>query len=88
MGEKDYQQFFLVKKFIEKKYKSRVYLSKTIRNSKKVALSSRNCLLSPANLKKVGLITNKLFNLKYSINKNKNKSNNLIIKIKKETVTI
>jgi len=86
MGEKDYQQFFLVKKFIEKKYKSRVYLSKTIRNSKKVALSSRNCLLSPANLKKVGLITNKLFNLKYSINKNKNKSNNLIIKIKKELV--
>jgi pantoate--beta-alanine ligase len=86
MGEKDYQQFFLVKKFIEKKYKSRVYLSKTIRNSKKVALSSRNCLLSPANLKKAELITNKLFNLKYSINKNKNKSNNLIIKIKKELV--
>ena len=23
MGEKDYQQFFLVKKFIEKKYKSK-----------------------------------------------------------------
>ena len=36
MGEKDYQQFFLVKKFIEKKYKSKVYHAKTIRNSNKL----------------------------------------------------
>ena len=84
MGEKDYQQFFLVKKFIEKKYKSKVYVSKTIRNSNNVALSSRNKKLNQANLKTVGLITNKLFNLKRSIKRNKNKSNNLIIEIKKE----
>ena len=25
MGEKDYQQFFLVQEFIEKKYKTKVY---------------------------------------------------------------
>tara|TARA_B110000285_G_scaffold68719_1_gene78997 strand:- start:522 stop:1337 length:816 start_codon:yes stop_codon:yes gene_type:complete len=86
MGEKDYQQFFLVKKFIEKKYRSKVYLSKTIRNSNNVALSSRNNLLNQANLRTIGLITNKLFNLKHSINKNQNKSNNLIIKFKKELV--
>ena len=86
MGEKDYQQFFLVKKFIEKKYKSKVHLSKTIRNSNKVALSSRNKLLNQANLETIGLITHKLFNLKNSINKNKDKSNILIRNFKKELV--
>ena len=86
MGEKDYQQFFLVKKFIEKKYKSKVHLSKTIRNSNKVALSSRNGLLNQANLETIGLITNRLFNLKNSINKNKDKSNILIRNLKKELV--
>ena len=86
MGEKDYQQFFLVKKFIEKKYKSKVHLSKTIRNSNKVALSSRNMLLNQANLETVGLITHKLFNLKSSINKNKEKSNILIRNFKRELV--
>ena len=86
MGEKDYQQFFLVKKFIEKKYKSKVYLSKTIRNSNNVALSSRNNLLNPTNLKVAGLIANELFHLKLLINKNKNKSNNLIKIFKKELI--
>ena len=86
MGEKDYQQFFLVKKFIEKKYKSKVHLSKTIRNSNKVALSSRNELLNKANLETIGLITHRLFNLKNSINKNKDKSNILIRNLKKELV--
>jgi pantoate--beta-alanine ligase len=78
MGEKDYQQFFLVKKFIEKKYKSKVYRSITIRNSNKVALSSRNILLNQANLKTAGLIAKQLFILKHSINKNRSKSNSLI----------
>ena len=86
MGEKDYQQFFLVKKFIEQKYKSKVYVSKTIRNSNNVALSSRNNQLNKTNLKTAGLIANKLFDLKCSININKNKSNNLIKIIKKELV--
>ena len=86
MGEKDYQQFFLVKKFIEKKYKSKVYLSKTIRNSNKVALSSRNNLLNQTNLKIAGLIANKLFFLKLEINKNRNKSNNLIRIFKNELI--
>ena len=84
MGEKDYQQFFLVKKFIEKKYKSKVYSSKTIRNSNKVALSSRNNLLKKSNLKTAGLIANQLFYLKKLINKNRKKSNNLIKIFKKK----
>ena len=86
MGEKDYQQFFLVKKFIENKYKCIVYSGKTIRNSNKVALSSRNNLLNQSNLKLAGLITNKLFNLKRSIKKNKSRSNRLIKKFKKELI--
>ena len=86
MGEKDYQQFFLIKQFIEKKYKSKIYLSKTIRNSNNVALSSRHNLLNQANLKDAGLIAHKLFNLKNLINKNKNKSNSLIKNFKKELI--
>jgi len=86
MGEKDYQQFFLVKKFIEKKYNSKVYMSKTIRDSNNVALSSRNILLNQTNLKAARLITNKLFDLRHSINKNKSKANNLIRVLKKELI--
>jgi len=86
MGEKDFQQFFLVKKFIEKKYKSKVFQSKTIRNANKVALSSRNNLLNQTNLKVAGLITNKLLNLKRSINKNKNRSNKLIEILKEDLI--
>ena len=86
MGEKDYQQYFLVKKFIENKYRSKVYMCKTIRNSNNVALSSRNSHLNQTNLKIAGLITNRLFNLKRSINMSKNKSNNLIIRVKKELI--
>jgi pantoate--beta-alanine ligase len=78
MGEKDYQQFFLVKKFIEKKYESKVLLCNTVRDSNKVALSSRNSLLNKSSLKKAGLIANELFNLKLLINKDKMKSKNLI----------
>ena len=84
MGEKDYQQFFLIKKFIEKKYKTKVYPCMTIRNSNKVALSSRNNLLNQASLNTAGLITNQLFNLKRSIINNKYKSNNLIESVKKK----
>tara|TARA_B100000795_G_scaffold163337_1_gene122787 strand:- start:91 stop:906 length:816 start_codon:yes stop_codon:yes gene_type:complete len=86
MGEKDYQQFYLVKKFIEKRYKTKVYQSKTIRNSYKVALSSRNNQLNHVKLKTAGLIANKLFNFKILINKNKNNSNNLIKIFKKQLI--
>ena len=86
MGEKDYQQYFLVKKFIENKYRSKVYMCKTIRNSNNVALSSRNSQINQADLKIAELISYKLFDLKQSINMNKNKSNNLIIRVKKELI--
>ena len=87
LGEKDYQQFFLVKNFIEKKYKTKVYLCKTIRDSNKVALSSRNNLLKKANIKILGQIANKLFYLKRSINKDKRKSKKLTQFIKKQLIS-
>tara|TARA_B110001450_G_scaffold204162_1_gene193813 strand:- start:1184 stop:1999 length:816 start_codon:yes stop_codon:yes gene_type:complete len=86
MGEKDYQQFFLVKNFIEKNYRSKVHLCKTIRTSNKVALSSRNYLLNKKDLKTAALISSRLFNLKFLIIKNKKDSNKLIKIFKKELI--
>jgi pantoate--beta-alanine ligase len=86
MGEKDYQQFFLVKRFIEKNHKTKVYSCKTIRDSKMIALSSRNILLNKTNLNTLGLITNKLFKLKKIIYHNKQKSKKLIHEIKNELI--
>ena len=69
MGEKDYQQFFLARDFISKKYTTRVFPCRTIRNSNGVALSSRNSLLNKIDLKTSGLIANKLIKLKRSLYK-------------------
>ena len=72
MGKKDYQQLFLVKKFIEKKYNTKVIGCKTIRNKNKLALSSRVFLIDKYDLKKVENISKKFLNLKKEIKKNKN----------------
>ena len=84
MGEKDFQQLFLVKKFIENKYAIKIFPCKTIRNKNDVALSSRNYLLDKFNLLKVGVITKRLMKLKLQINKDKSKVNFLINKSKKK----
>jgi len=86
MGEKDYQQFFLVKKFIEKDHKAKVYVCKTIRDTNMIALSSRNNLLNKASLNTIGLVTNKLLNLKKMIYQDKRKSKKLIYIIKKDLI--
>ena len=67
MGEKDYQQFFLTREYISKKSKTKVFPCKTIRNSKGLALSSRNSLLNKEDLKTSASIANILLNLKRSI---------------------
>ena len=85
MGEKDFQQYFLVKKFITKRYKTKVYLCKTIRNSTGMALSSRNTLLKINDIKNSELITKKLMRLKIKLNK-VNRLNNY--NLKKNTVLI
>ena len=93
MGEKDYQQYFLVKNYISKNYTTKVYLCRTIRNSNGVALSSRNKFLSKTDIIISGLIVNKLFKLKNSLYKknridsiDSKKMKKLIYKIKKDLI--
>jgi pantoate--beta-alanine ligase len=85
MGKKDYQQFFLVKDYIMKKYSTVVYPCKTIRNRNNVALSSRNNLLKKKELKVAGLIANSLIKLKATLNLDKKFTN---INLKKKAQLI
>ena len=83
MGEKDFQQLFLVNKFIGKKYKNIILSCKTVRNKNFLPLSSRNFLLSKKDLKQAGQISKYLFKIKFSLKKN-NKINNYLLNKKKE----
>ena len=83
MGEKDFQQLFLVNKFIVKKYKNIILSCKTVRNKNFLPLSSRNFLLSKKDLKHAGQLSKYLFKLKFSLKKN-NKINNYLLNKKKE----
>ena len=78
MGEKDYQQYILVKNFIQKKYKTKILLCKTIRNNNDVALSSRNYLLNKKSMQKASFIVKNLMRLKSQVNLNRKKVNYLI----------
>ena len=69
MGLKDFQQLFLVKNYIEKKYKSRIVPCKTVRNSNKLALSSRNLLLGKSALSKAEKLIQNLINFKKNLSK-------------------
>ena len=83
MGKKDFQQFFLVKNFIEKKFSTKVIGCKTIRNKNKLALSSRNFLLNKQELKDVEKISKTFLNLKNKI-KNSRNINSFLQKSKKD----
>ena len=64
MGEKDYQQLYLIKKFLSKKFRVRINSCPTIRIKNNVALSTRNKLLNKKYLKKASEIALILRNLK------------------------
>ena len=83
MGKKDFQQFFLVRNFIEKKFNIKVVGCKTIRNKNKLALSSRNFLLDKKELKNVEKISKKFLNLKNKIKYTSN-INHFLQKTKKD----
>ncbi len=70
LGDKDYQQLFLIKKLIKENFKIRVFSCKAIRDNNKVALSSRNNLLNKNDLKKSSYIANLLFNLRNKLKNN------------------
>ncbi len=72
MGEKDFQQIFLVKKYIEKYFNSKIIICKTIRNKNKLAESSRNLLLSKSDLLKAGNLSKDLIIFKKKLFKKKN----------------
>jgi pantoate--beta-alanine ligase len=72
MGEKDFQQLYLVKKFIQNKYVSKIILCKTIRDKNKLALSSRNLLLNKNQLKRAGKLSQKIISLKKKLSNIKN----------------
>jgi len=82
MGKKDFQQFYLVKNYLEKKYTTKVIGCETIRDKNKLALSSRNYLFSKTELNTAGIIAKNLFLLKKKISK-KNKITKILLKEKK-----
>ena len=64
MGEKDFQQYILIKKILGKKYKINVVGCPTIREKNKIAYSTRNKLLKKSSLKIASKISIKLHKLK------------------------
>ncbi len=84
LGEKDYQQLLLIKKFIKNRFKTNIFSCSTIRDKNKVALSSRNILLNSNDIKKSSFIANLLLKYKSKIKKNislKKNLNDIVIKI-------
>ena len=72
MGEKDFQQLLLVKRYVEKNFKSKIISCKTIRDKNKLALSSRNTLLKKNDLTKASKIAKNLFIFKKGLSNNQN----------------
>ena len=85
MGEKDLQQFFLVKNFLQKKYRTRVVSCKTIRDFGNLALSSRNLLLNKKELNIARNLSKNLIFFKKNL-KNKNDIKKILF-IKKRELT-
>ena len=83
MGEKDFQQLYLVKKYIEKSYRSKIVSCKTIRDKNNLALSSRNLHLNKAELTKGGNIATNVIYFKKKI-KNKKNLKKILLEKKKE----
>ena len=80
MGEKDFQQFILVKRFIEKNFQSKIILCKTVRNKNKLALSSRNLHLNKNDLVIAEKISKNLISFKKQLSKQLIKSGKILSK--------
>jgi pantoate--beta-alanine ligase len=85
MGEKDFQQLYLVKKFIKKKHQSKIISCKTVRNKNKLALSSRNLLVKKNKLTKAEKLIQDLISIKKSLTKKINL--NQILDFKKKELS-
>ena len=82
MGEKDFQQLLLVKRYVEKNFRSKIISCKTIRDKNKLALSSRNSLLNKNDLIKASAIAKNLIIFKKKLLKNINLKNLFLMKKK------
>ncbi len=78
MGEKDYQQLYLIKKFLSKKFKVRINSCPTVRINNKIALSTRNKLLNKRSFKKASEIASFLKKIKY---RSKSKASKLALNL-------
>ena len=72
MGEKDFQQLYLVKNYIENNYKTRIISCKTIRDINNLALSSRNLHLKKTELARAGNLATNIISFKKKIRSKKN----------------
>ena len=70
LGEKDFQQLYLIKKYLLYKFKTKIVPCKTIRNKNKLPLSSRNILLPKNSLKNSEKVSKLLHNFSNKISKN------------------
>ena len=76
LGLKDFQQLYLIKKFIKNKYYIKVVPVKTVRFKNSLAYSSRNKLLSSKEIDIACKIAKRIYSFNLSIKKNfKNVSN-------------
>ena len=75
MGQKDYQQLYLVKKFFKGKHTCLIVSCKTIRDKNKLAISTRNTLLVKKELIKAGKLSQNLILFKKKLTKKKNIKN-------------
>ena len=83
MGEKDFQQLYLVKKYFKNRYKSKIISCKTIRDKDKLALSSRNLLLNQYQLKTARKLSQDLLLFKKKLYKKRVSKKILNLKKKK-----
>ena len=83
MGEKDFQQLYLIKKYVTKNYNTKIIQCKTVRSKNNLALSSRNLLLKKSELNIASKLTRNLILFKKSLFNSEN-INQLITLKKKE----
>jgi len=87
LGEKDFQQLYLIKKYVKKNNNLSIIGCKTIRDRNKLALSSRNNLLNKTRLKYARSIAKNLILFKKKII-NKKKLKSLLENKKKELIEL
>jgi len=84
LGEKDYQQIILIKKFIKKKFKTKIVVCKTVRLDNLVPYSSRNFRLSRNEIRTASFVSKCVHKFYLSIIKNFN--NRFNINLVKNTI--